>query len=474
MIGKYNALLADGKTPPSDDGEWVRRWNEAYFARTGRQRLAYTHSFGCQQNAADGEKLDGILASMGFGFTGRSEEADLILFNTCAVRESAEDRVFGNVGALKNQKRSNPNLMIVLCGCMTQRPEAAEKLRNSYPYVDIVFGTGAMDRLPAFLRERIESERRVFWSEQSLKPLEGLPARRAGGPKAWLPIMKGCDNFCSYCIVPYVRGREASRAPDEIEKEFREILSEGYREVTLLGQNVNSYGKGLSEPVRFPDLLKRLDRIDGDYWLRFMTSHPKDATKGLIDVIAKSGHLCRHIHLPVQSGSDRVLREMNRRYTTADYLSLIAYARERIPGISFSSDIIVGFPGETREDFEQTLDLIRRVGYSQLYTFLYSRRSGTRAADFPDPVPAAEKSKWFRELLAVQQEIGSRFNESLVGSVQKVLIDSVGKEGGETLAGRSEANLIVETKGSSNLIGRFAEVKITGFKNWAVTGELLK
>lgn len=471
MVGDYNALLRCGKTFSEDDVGWVLGWNEDAVNRTGRQRLAYTHSFGCQQNAADGEKLDGLLAAMGYGFTADSGEADLILFNTCAVRESAEDRVFGNVGALKNQKRQKPDLMIVLCGCMTQRPEAAERLRKSYPYVDIVFGAGAMERLPSLLRERIEGDQRVFCSEQAKQPAEGLPVRRAGGAKAWLPIMQGCDNFCSYCIVPYVRGREASRPSEEIEREFQEILSQGYREITLLGQNVNSYGKGLPEGIRFPTLLRRLDQIKGDYWLRFMTSHPKDATEDLFRAIAGGEHLCRHIHLPVQSGSDRILREMNRGYTAGDYLALIDRAREMIPGVSFSSDIIVGFPGETREDFEQTLDLVRRVEYSQLFTFLYSRRSGTRAAGLPDLVAAAEKSRWFRELLAVQQEIGLRFNQSMTGSVQRVLIDSVGKDGEGTLAGRNEANLIVETKGPSEQIGQFMRVRISGAKNWALSGE---
>ena len=438
----------------------------------GHPPLAFVHSFGCQQNVSDGERLKGLLAEMGFGFTDEQERADLILFNTCAVRESAEDRVFGNVGALKNLKRADPDRIIVLCGCMMQQPQVAERIKKSFPYVDIVFGTGAIHRLPAFLAQRLESRKRVFWNQPAQNVVEGIPAVRDEGVKAWLTIMQGCNNFCTYCIVPHVRGREVSRTPDRIEAEARELIGLGYREITLLGQNVNSYGKGLEEPCDFPALLRRLDGIDGEYRLRFMTSHPRDCTRELIDTIAGSRHVCHHIHLPVQSGSDRVVKAMNRHYDIAHYLELIAYARQRMPDVTFSSDIIVGFPGETREEFLETLALIRKVRYNALFTFIYSRRSGTPAATMPDPVPAAEKSVWFRELLEVQQQICTELNEEMVGTVQRVLFDSVGKSGDGFLAGRTEGNIIVEAPGDRSLIGKFLPVRITRAMNWAMVGTI--
>lgn len=432
---------------------------------------AYVHSFGCQQNASDTEHLCGLLAAMGFGFADAPDNADLVLYNTCAVRESAEDRVLGNVGALKNAKRSNPDMLIVLCGCMTQQPKMLQRIKESYPYVDLVMGTGAIHRLPELLIQCLEQRGRVFWDMPARQPVEGVLARRTDAVKAWLPIMQGCDNFCSYCIVPYVRGREVSRLPQDIEREEREILSQGYREITLLGQNVNSYGKGLQPQIDFPQLMRRLDEADGEYRLRFMTSHPKDCTKRLIDALAESRHFCRHIHLPVQSGSDSILGAMNRGYTVSDYLALTDYARERIPGVTFSSDIIVGFPGEERGDFEQTLSLVERMRYNALFTFLYSRRSGTPAASMADPVPQSEKSAWFRQLLSLQQGICSALNEEMVGTQQRVLIDSLSKRVG-SVSGRTEGNVIVEAPGSEALIGGFYNVGITQAKSWAMMGTI--
>lgn len=438
--------------------------------RFGPVPRAYVHAFGCQQNVSDAERIRGVLARVGFDFVTEVEQADLILLHTCAVRESAEDRVLGNVGALKSLKRRRPELLIALGGCMTQRPEMAERLRTSFPYVDIVFGTGAVHRLPEMLRDRL-SGGRVFWSQSAPGAVEGVPVRRDEGVKAWLPIMQGCDNFCSYCIVPHVRGREASRAPDEVEREAREILAQGYREITLLGQNVNSYGKGLQEKVDFSALVRRLDAIEGEHRLRFMTSHPKDCTPRLLETLSQTSRFCRHIHLPVQSGSDRVLREMNRGYTVERYLSLIDRARELLPGATFSSDIIVGFPGETRADFEATLELVKKVRYNALFTFLYSRRSGTAAAEMEDPVPAGEKSVWFRELLRVQQDICCELNGALVGRTLRVLVDSRGKSPGR-VAGRTEGNVIVELEGPSELIGRFVDVVVTGARSWALLGRV--
>ena len=325
--------------------------------------LAYVHSFGCQQNVNDGEKIRGVLMDVGFGLCENVEQADLILFNTCAVREHAEQRVFGNVGALKKLKEKNPRLVIGVCGCMAQQQHIVDKLRKSYPYVDLVFGVDGIDRLPAMLAERFRRGKRYLEDPHSRNAVvEELPIRRDSGFRAWLPIMYGCDNFCTYCIVPYVRGRERSREPGDILAEFKQLIEQGYKEITLLGQNVNSYGKGLANPIDFADLLNLLCEVPGDYQIRFMTSHPKDASHKLIDTIAAQPHLCKHIHLPVQSGSDRLLQQMNRHYTAQQYRVLIDYAREKIPGVTFSSDIIVGFPGETEEDFQKTLELVEDVG----------------------------------------------------------------------------------------------------------------
>lgn len=435
--------------------------------------LAYVHSYGCQQNVSDGEKLKGLLAVMGYGFTDNVELADLVLFNTCAVRETAQDRVYGNVGALKPLKKAKPSMVIALCGCMMQQDEVVDKIKKSFPYVDIVFGTNVTHQFPQMLYERLSGSGRVFVRQEESFIVEGLPVKREGSVKAWLPIMHGCNNFCSYCIVPYVRGREVSRAPEAILAEAKEILAEGYKDITLLGQNVNSYGVGLAPEINFSYLLRQIDGLDGEFWLRFMTSHPKDCTKELIDTIAASGHICRNIHLPVQSGSDRILAQMNRKYTVEQYLELIDYARAKIPGVTFSSDIIVGFPGETREDFLQTLELIKCVKFGVLYTFIYSRRSGTVAAGMEDPVSSKEKSKWFRELLALQEEISYPVNRSLIGQTIRVLADSKGKSGDDYIAGRNESGTIVEFEGSMDLIGKFVDVKVTRAMNWAVFGELL-
>ncbi len=437
--------------------------------------LACVHSYGCQQNVADGEKLSGLLAEMGYGFTQVLDEADLVLYNTCAVRENAEKRVFGNVGALKHYKRRHPGMIIALAGCMTQQQQVADRLKKSYPHVDIVVGTNSYGQLPRLIYEKLAFDKRYIKSgeEQENAPvIEGIPLRREGGFKAWVPVMYGCDNFCSYCIVPYVRGRERSRPWRLIVQEVEDLVRQGYKEVTLLGQNVNSYGKGLEEPLDFAGLLRKLDALPGDFIIRFMTSHPKDCTRELLDAMAECPKVERHLHLPVQCGSDRVLAEMNRRYTVDQYLELIRYAKERMPDIALTSDIIVGFPGETREDFEKTLDLVRRVGYTSLFTFIYSRRSGTRAETLPDPVPAEEKSRWFRELLEVQNAIGEEILRGYVGRTLRVLPEGVGKDGEGTLTCRTAGNIIVEIPGGEELVGRFANVEITGSMNWALTGRL--
>ncbi len=436
------------------------------------QPLAFVHSYGCQQNVSDGERLRGSLLRMGFGLTDDQNEADLILLNTCAVRETAEDRVWGHLGALKGLKRQRPELMIALCGCMTQREEVSERVRRSFPYVDLVFGTGAIHMLPQLICQRLSDKKPVFYSSDQPRVVEGLPIEREGSVKAWLPIMQGCDNFCSYCIVPYTRGREVSRAPEAVLAEAQEILAAGYREITLLGQNVNSYGKGLLEPIDFGGLIKRLDSLPGDWWLRFMTSHPKDCTEALIDTIARSRHVARHIHLPVQSGSNRMLKAMNRHYTVESYLALIDYARRTIPGVTFSSDIIVGFPGESEEDFAATLSLVERVGFNALFTFIYSKRNGTPAADLPDPIAYSEKSARMQRLLDTQSAIGARLNAAQIGKTLRVLTEGPGRSEDGTLMGRTEHNTIVEFTGGADLIGQFVEVTIERAQNWALFGRL--
>lgn len=437
----------------------------------GQSPLAYTHSYGCQQNVSDGEKLDGLLSEMGYGFCDSPEKADLVLFNTCAVRENAEDRVFGNVGALKAAKQRNRNMLICVCGCMTQQEHIAQKFQKSYPYVDLVFGTHALQKFPELLyRALLEKKPVIDITEYDTGVLEGIPARRESGLKAWLPIMYGCNNFCTYCIVPHVRGREVSRKSRDILREFTELVQSGCREITLLGQNVNSYGKGLEEDINFSGLLRMLNRVEGDFRIRFMTSHPKDATFELIDTIAECEKVCRHFHLPVQSGSDRILSLMNRRYTVADYLRLVDYARERIPDIAFTSDIIVGFPSETEEDFEETLSLLKRVRYDSLFSFIYSKRVGTKAAEMDDPTPQKEKTARMARLLELQKEIGLANYQSLVGKTVAVLADGEGKEKG-LLSGRTSQFEIVEFPGKPEEIGQFIEVRITRAMNWALAGE---
>lgn len=434
--------------------------------------LAFVHSFGCQQNVSDGEKLCGMLAEIGYGFTDSPDEADLVIYNTCAVRENAEDRVFGNIGQLKKAKMENPAMVIGLCGCMVEQKHIAEKIKKSYPYVDMVFGTHALSRFPELLYRELTTRKRIFDAEQERGSIvEGVPVRRIDSFKAYVPVMYGCNNYCTYCIVPYVRGRERSREPENILAEVRELVAGGYKEITLLGQNVNSYGQTLDKPVSFSQLLRMVNDVEGDFRIRFMTSHPKDATKELIDTIAECEKVCHHLHLPVQCGSNRVLKAMNRGYTRESYLELVCYAKERIPDLALSSDIIVGFPSETYEDFEETLNLVQQVNYHFLYTFIYSKREGTKAALMDDPVPAAEKSRWFQELLDTQKVCGVRHNQAYVDQTVRVLVDSVGKLEDGSVSGRTEQSLIVDFKGDRELIGSFVSVKITGALNWALVGE---
>lgn len=461
LTGRAQELLTFG----ADVSEMLQ---ERY---SGYQPLALVRTYGCQQNVADGEKIKGMLSEMGFGFTENDQEADFIIFNTCAVREHAENRIFGNVGALKNLKRRKPSLLIAVCGCMMEQEKVSNRIKKSFPFVNIVFGTHVLHKLPEMMYEALKGERVFMRGGEQQEIIEGIPTRRDGKSRGWVTVMYGCDNFCSYCIVPYVRGREKSRKSDDIYKEFKSLVDEGYKEITLLGQNVNSYGKGLDEEINFAGLLKRLDEIPGDYRIRFMTSHPKDASHELFDVMANSTHIPHYIHLPFQSGNNRVLKEMNRKYTRESYMELINYAKSVMPDISFTSDVIVGFPGETYEEFLDTLSLVKEVGYTSLFTFIFSRRDGTKAANMEDPVPYDEKVKWFQELLKVQEKIAAKRCAEAVGKTKRVLVEERGNKG--KLCGRTDGFVIVEFDGSDKLIGNFVTVEIVKAKNWILEGKLI-
>lgn len=438
----------------------------------GEKPMAYIRTYGCQQNVADSETIKGMLAQMGYGFTDTPENADFILFNTCAVREHAEDRVFGNVGAIKAIKRKHPTALIALCGCMMEQEHIAQRIYKSFPFVGLVFGTHCLHEFPKMLYNSLLTGKRQFIrNNDDLLVHEGMPKLRDGQFKGWLPIMYGCDNFCSYCIVPYVRGRERSRKSEDILKEARELIGSGYKDITLLGQNVNSYGKGLDEDITFAQLLKKIDAIDGDYVLRFMTSHPKDCTKELIDTIAESRHISTHLHLPFQSGSNRILKQMNRRYTREKYLEIVNYAKEKIPNVSLTSDIIVGFPGETEEDFQDTLSLIEEVGFTSLFTFIYSKRVGTPAAKMEDPTTDEEKSDRFQRLLKLQEKIAAQRCAEMVGTTQRVLFEEKTKKDG-ILGARTSGNIVVEVPADEKLIGNFGEVEITEAGNWILKGKI--
>ncbi len=443
---------------------YAKRVKEILPLIYGHVPKACINTYGCQQNVSDSERIKGMLEAMGYELCEEPGEADFILFNTCAVRAHAEDRVFGNIGATKQIKRENGKRIVAVCGCMAQQQIICDKIKKSYPYVDILFGTHVTHRLPEFIYKRLTGGGRIFEiSEENNDIIEGIPIHRDGSIKGWLPIMHGCNNFCTYCIVPYVRGREVSRRKEDIVAEARQMVESGFKEIMLLGQNVNSYGKGLEERVNFAELLREINAIGGDFRIRFMTSHPKDCTVELLDAIADCEKVERHLHLPFQSGSDRILKEMNRRYDSEGYLKLIREAKKRIDGVTFTSDIIVGFPGETYEDFKQTLRIVEEVEFSSLFTFIYSARNGTPAAEMPDPISREEKGKWFSQLLAVQEEISKKNNRALVGKTFRVLCDEVAGVG--RVSGKSLSSVEIEFDGDESLIGKFVNVRIDRFTN---------
>lgn len=451
----------------------ICRQVRAHNAALARHPLAFVDTYGCQQNEADSERLRGYLWEMGYGFTRDEEQADVVVINTCAVREHAEMRVLGNVGALTHTKRKKPDQIICLCGCAMQEPHMAERIRKSFRHVDMVFGPHVLWKFPEFMRAMLRRRGRIFSVEPDDGAIaEGIPVRREGGVKGWVSIMYGCNNFCSYCIVPYVRGRERSRAPELILREVRQLVEEGYRDITLLGQNVNSYGKDLGLALDFADLLEQVNAIPGDFLIRFMTSHPKDASQKLFETMARCEKVAPQLHLPFQSGNDRVLKAMNRNYTRESYLDQIRRVRALIPDIVLTSDVIVGFPGETEEEFEGTLSLVRQVEFDALFTFIFSPRVGTPAADMPDPVSREEKSAHFQRLLEEQNEISGRRHGAYVGTVQRVLIDGLGEDGRYSLTARTPGGRLVHLNGDAALVGTFQQVRVTDASNWALFGTL--
>ena len=432
--------------------------------------LAMVDTYGCQQNEADSERLRGYLSEMGYGFTDDEHQADLVLVNTCAIREHAEQRVLGNVGALTHTKRKNPNQIICLCGCMAQEEHVAKKVKESYRQVDVLFGPHALWRFPELLWRFRATGKRVFeHTDEAGSIAEGIPVVRQGTVKAWVSIMYGCNNFCTYCIVPYVRGRERSRRPEVILEEIRGLVADGYKDITLLGQNVNSYGKDLDEPMDFADLLKAASEIEGEFLLRFMTSHPKDASQKLFDTMASSPKIAPCFHLPFQAGNDRVLKAMNRVYDRAGYLDKVRRLRAAIPDVVITSDVIVGFPGETAEDFEDTMTLIEEVRFDALFTFIYSPRVGTPAASLPDPMSREEKLKEFQRLVERQDEISEEKHAAYIGKTVRCLVDGRDEKG---LTARTPGNRLVHFEGDENLVGRFVEVAITGANKWSLFGQL--
>ncbi len=442
----------------------------AYWQTQNRTPVAYVETYGCQQNEADSEKLRGYLTQSGYSIGTEAEGADVVIMNTCAIREHAEQRVFGNLGALTHTKRRHPEQKIFLCGCMAGETKVSDRIKKSYPHVDGVFSTHHLWQFPEILWNVLSRKKRQFYIvDEPGSIAEGIPQVRDNTLKAWVSIMYGCNNFCTYCIVPYVRGRERSRQPEDILAECRCVIENGAREITLLGQNVNSYGKDLSCGMDFADLLAAIAEIPGDFKIRFMTSHPRDASEKLFDTMAKYDKIAKQLHLPFQSGSSRVLKAMNRHYDRETYLKKVNYAKSVMPGLVLTSDVIVGFPGETEEEFEETISLIREVHYDSLFTFIFSPRPGTPAASMDDPTPKEEKNRRFDNLCAVQNAISEEIHNFYVGRIMHCLVDGTDKD---MLTARTEGGRLVRFAGSPNLIGTYQNLKITGATTWSLTGEL--
>ncbi len=425
--------------------------NQLYFIKT----------FGCQMNVHDSEVIGGFLDKLGYRPTRSEGKADIIILNTCCVRESAENKLFGKLGRLKKLKTDNPDLIVGVCGCLPQQEGMADEIKRRFPHVDLLFGTHNIYRLPDLLNDILEKRQHSYeiWPKSKNAP-EGLPIRRGSRVRAWVPVIHGCNNFCTYCIVPYVRGRERSRKPDAVINEVTGLVKEGYKEIFLLGQNVNSYGKDLKEKVEFAHLLQRVDKIPGEFRVRFITSHPKDFSDNLIDAVARCPKVCEHIHLPVQSGSTKILKRMHRGYTREDYLALVKRIKDKIPDVSLTTDIMVGFPGETEDDFEDTLDLVREIKYDSAFTFIYNVRKGTPAATMPEQLPEEVKIKRITELISIQNKISFQLNRREEGTEKWVLVEGYSKKDKHFLTGRTRTNKLVVFEGETDLTGELVKIKI--------------
>ena len=442
----------------------------AFWQSEGIAPAAYVETYGCQQNEADSEKLRGYLAQCGYRIVQKAEGSDVVIMNTCAIREHAEQRVFGNLGALTHTKRRHPRQKIFLCGCMAGETKVSDRVKKSYPHVDGVFSTHHLWQFPEILWKVLNQKKRQFYvADEPGSIAEGIPQLRDSKLKAWVSIMYGCNNFCTYCIVPYVRGRERSRLPEDILAECRQLIEAGAKEITLLGQNVNSYGKDLSCGMDFADLLAAIAEIPGEFLIRFMTSHPRDASFKLFDTMAKHDKIAKQLHLPFQSGSSRVLKAMNRHYDREKYLEKVLYAKKVMPDLVLTSDVIVGFPGETGEEFEETISLIQQVHYDSLFTFIFSPRPGTPAANMEDFTPKEEKSRRFDRLCAVQNGISVEIHNNYIGKTLRCLVDGKDKD---MLTARTEGGRLVRFAGCDSLIGTYQHIRITGATTWSLAGEL--
>lgn len=434
--------------------------------------LADVVTFGCAQNENDSEKIRGLLYEVGYSMTDSLENADIVIYNTCAIRENAELKIFGNIGKLKALKKANPNMIVAVCGCMVMQEHIVEKIKKSYPFVDIVFGTNAIEILPQLIYNcYTENKKQILSPKERREFDDDVPILRQSKSKASISIMYGCDNFCSYCIVPYVRGRERSRQPEDILREFTELVDRGYKDITLLGQNVNSYGKKLDREFDFADLLRLLCTVKGDYVIHFMSSHPRDFTKKVIDVIRDNPQISRQIHLPVQAGNDRILKEMNRHYTIEQYMDIINYAKEQIQGVTFSTDIIVGFPGETFEEYLDTERLVKEVRFTQIFNYIYSKRNGTRAAKMEDNITHEEKARWLNRLIAIQRDITFDYLNEYVGKTERALVE---EKNGDMYTARLQNTFVVKFICKNDHTDEFVNLKITGKRGTTLIADIIE
>jgi tRNA-2-methylthio-N6-dimethylallyladenosine synthase len=441
----------------------------------GKEKKFNIETFGCQLNENDSEKIAGMCMEMGYKQADKREEADLVIINTCCIRENAENKVYGHLGELKKQKLKNPGLIITVCGCMMQQKHVVENIKKSFMNVDLIFGTHNIYKFPYLLYKKIKGNKNIYEvSEDNGYMAEGLPIKRVKGVKAMVTVMYGCNNYCTYCVVPFVRGREKSRTPLDIIREVETAVENKFVEIILLGQNVNSYGNDLDDNISFARLLNMVNEIKGVERIRFMTSHPKDISTELISSIMNCKKVCEHLHLPIQSGSTRILKKMNRKYTKEHYMGLIEKIKKEIPDISLTTDIIVGFPGETEDDFEETLDVIRKVRYDSAYTFLFSKRAGTPAAKFSGQIPEEVKKKRFKKLIDEQNKISREINENLLDKVFMVLVEGKSKKNPDAFTGRTRTNKIVNFKSERELTGKFVEVKINRALTWSLEGEFIE